>query len=30
MARKGRNIVLGLDMGTTKVSAIIGEITTMG
>ena len=26
MARKGRNIVLGLDMGTTKVSAIIGEI----
>jgi cell division protein FtsA len=26
MARKARNIVLGLDMGTTKISAIIGEI----
>ena len=26
MSRKARNIVVGLDMGTTKISAIIGEI----
>ena len=30
MARKARNIVAGLDMGTTKISAIIGEIQDDG
>ena len=30
MARKARNIVVGLDMGTTKISAIIGEIQDDG
>lgn len=30
MGRKARNIVVGLDMGTTKISAIIGEIQEDG
>ena len=30
MSRKARNIVVGLDMGTTKISAIIGEIQDDG
>lgn len=30
MGRKARNIVVGLDMGTTKISAIIGEIQDDG
>ena len=30
MSRKARNIVVGLDMGTTKISAIIGEIQNDG
>ena len=30
MGRKARNIVVGLDMGTTKISAIIGEIQDNG
>ena len=30
MSRKARNIIVGLDMGTTKISAIIGEIQDDG
>lgn len=30
MGRRGANIVVGLDMGTTKISAIIGEIQSDG
>ena len=30
MGRKARNIIVGLDMGTTKISAIIGEIQDDG
>lgn len=30
MGRKARNIVVGLDMGTTKISAIIGELQDDG
>ncbi len=30
MGRKARNIVVGLDMGTTKISALIGEIQDGG
>ena len=30
MGRKGHNIVMGLDIGTTKVCAIVGEIQSDG